>query len=434
MKFIDISRFLLKVVVMEIKLMYNFYSGDNMKVKISKNNMTNDEIKKVDVAKVYIPLLIANDVNVTSLVNVGEYVYKGAMIAKRKGDFRMPIHSSISGTVVDFTEMQCFNGSNIRCIVIENDFKEATNFAVEDRKINSFSTDEFIERIRDCGIIGMGGSGFPTYLKYQTENKKKTLIVNAVECEPYITSDFCLANKKCEEILETIDAILDINKMDECFIVMKKTNIKLKQSFDNFIGTYLKIKIIMIDNYYPAGWERTLVSFVKGVEYERFPIEQGIIVNNISTIYAIYEALKFNKPLVERVVTFTGDNIKNPANILIKSGTLVQDVLDVVGFTGNLLISGGPMMGCEIKSNSVMTLNQNCILAISRLDDTASQCLNCGKCVSVCPSKLCPVLIMKSKDCSKLGVSKCISCGLCTYVCPAKIDVREHMRLAKEGK
>lgn len=413
-----------------------------MKVKLTKHDLTNDELAIFNKPKiVYIPLISGNDTNITILVNKGEYVYKGSMIAKRKGDFRIPIHSSVSGTVLDFEERTCFNGEKVKCVVIENDFKEKIEQKTTVKKnINEYTKEEFINILRDNGIIGMGGAGFPSYVKYDN-NKAKTLIINAVECEPYITADYMIASKKCEEILETIDAILDINNIDEAIIVIKENNTLIKQLFDNYIGTYLKIKIKCVKNYYPAGWERNLVKDVVKKDYNQLPIEVGVIVNNISTIFAIYEALKYNKPLIERVVTFSGEMLKNCRNVLVKIGTPVLDVLNELGFEqDSIIISGGPMMGQEVSNDLVISSNQNCILVLKKEMSETNICLKCGKCVDACPSKLSPVLIMneinskkkKIDNIQKLQPQKCIECGLCSFICPANILLREHVKEAKK--
>ncbi|HIS90145.1 MAG TPA: RnfABCDGE type electron transport complex subunit C [Candidatus Faecisoma merdavium] len=405
-----------------------------MKVKIPKHKLTNEKLCVYNKPKkVYIPLISGNDENITILVNKGEYVYKGSIIGKRKGDFRIPIHSSVSGIVVDFEERTCFNGKKIKCIVIENDFKEKIEMRVSvKRNINKYSKEDFIDRLKECGIIGLGGAGFPTYVKYEANNID-TLIINAVECEPYITADYAIAKQKCEEILESIDAILEINKIKQAYIAIQKDNVELRKVFDSFIGTYLKINIKLVDNFYSVGWERTLVKKITGKDYDKVPSEVGVIVNNISTIYAIYEALKYNKPLIERFITFSGENIDDKRNVLVKIGTDAKEILKEFNLKeDSLIIAGGPMMGTKV-DDLVISANLNCVLALNKNVEQPSICLKCGKCVEACPAKLSPVLIMngKEKNLRKLHPEKCIGCGLCSYVCPAKLLVREKVKEAK---
>ncbi len=407
-----------------------------MKVKIDKHKLNNEKLIVYNKPeKVYIPLISGNDTNITILAKKGEYVYKGSIIGKRKGDFRIPIHSSVSGTVLDFEEKTCYTGEKVKCIVIENDFKEKIEQKLSIKKtINKYSKEEFLELLKENGIIGMGGAGFPTYVKYEAKNIN-TLIVNAVECEPYIMADYALAKIKCEEILEAIDAILEINNIKEAIIAIKKENSELKQVFDNFIGTYLKIKIKLVPNVYPMGWEKVLIKEVTGKDYQNYPSDEGIIVNNISTIYAIYEALKYNKPLIERIVTFQGEGLERPSNVLVKIGTPVEEILNELKIKPNsIIVAGGPMMGKKV-DELVISPNLNCVLALNDNNNIVSPCVLCGKCVSVCPVKLSPVLIMKSKKepkkLKKFHPEKCIGCGLCSYICPAKLFVRERVSEAK---
>lgn len=391
---------------------------------------------------VYIPLISQSDTDLTVLVKKGDYVFKGAIVAKRKGNLRIPIHASVSGTVLDIEEKTCFNGELVRCVAIENDFKEKVEKRVSVKKeLSDFDKDKFIEIIKEAGIVGMGGAGFPTYVKYNTTEKISTLIINAVECEPYITADYMLLMSKCEEILEAVDAIMDINNIDEAIIAIKKNNPTLKNHLDNFIGTYLKIKLVEVPTFYPMGWERNLVKYIKNVCYTKLPIEQGIVVNNVSTIYAIYEALKYDRPLTERIVTFTGEMLKEPQNVLVKIGTPASEVINFIGGykdTSDIkFVAGGPMMGLNLPSDElIITSNLNCVLVLKGHNNALpSECLRCGKCVNLCPTKLSPVLIKdnvrNSDRLIELQANRCIECGLCSYICPAKIPVREFVKQAK---
>ena len=302
------------------------------------------------------------------------------------------------------------------------------------------SKEDFIKVLQECGVIGLGGAGFPTYVKYNTDKKIETLIVNAVECEPYITSDYVLVNDKLEELLEAMDAVIEINGIKEGIIAIKKSNSDLIKRFSNYLGTYPKIRVVGVDNIYPAGWERSIITKVKGIDYHSLPLEKGIVVNNVSTMYAIYEALKYHKPLVERIVTFTGESLKSPQNVLVKNGTLVTDIIEYLGGTINndyLLIAGGPMMGSDIEDKDlVITANLNCVLLKEPLEDIIVNCMRCGKCTNVCPAHLSPVLIKDNLDnvkkLCKLKAKRCIGCGLCSYVCPSKIRLRELVGEAKK--
>lgn len=391
---------------------------------------------------VYIPLVSGSDKNITVVVKKGDYVYKGSIIGKSKGNFRIPIHSSVSGIVTDFVEKTYCDGTRVKCVKIENDFKEQVNGKREvNNKISKYSKEEFIKLLQTCGVIGMGGAGFPTYVKYNTNQKIETLIVNAVECEPYITADYVTMKEKMEELLEVVDAVMEINGIKEGIIAVKKSNNDIIKSFHNYLGTYPKIKVVGVSNIYPMGWERLIITKVKNVDYHKLPLEKGIVVNNVSTMLAIYDALKYKKPLVERTITVTGEGLKSPQNITVKIGTLATDIIEYVGGMLNkdyMLIAGGPMMGEEVEDKDlIVTANLNCILIKQQnKKDEIIACMRCGKCTDVCPAHLSPVLIKDSlkdlKGLKRLKAKRCIECGLCSYICPSKIRLRELIIEAKE--
>lgn len=359
---------------------------------------------------------------------VGDYVYKYQTIG-HKERFNVPIISSVSGTVVDIKDGY---------IKIKNDLLEKTEKEIINRDVSKIKKEEFLDIIEKAGIIGMGGAGFPTHMKYKTDKNIELLIVNAVECEPYITADYSIMNEKCNELLEGINNIIRINKINNAILAIKKTNVEVIKKFKEIIDKYPKIELRIVRDIYPMGWERTLIKEVTKKEYNILPIELGIVVNNISTIFAINNALKHDIPLVERIVTITGENVKNPSNVMVKIGTSVNEILKFMGgiLDDSVLISGGPMMGVEINKTDYIKPQMNCILVLPKpKEENIINCLRCGKCVSACPANLAPVLI---KECSnkeeliKLQVNKCISCGLCSYICPSRIDLRNIVNEKKE--
>ena len=359
---------------------------------------------------------------------VGDYVYKYQTIG-HKERFNVPIISSVSGTVVDIKDGY---------IKIKNDLLEKTEKEIINRNVSKIKKEEFLDIIEKAGIIGMGGAGFPTHMKYKTDKNIELLIVNAVECEPYITADYSIMNEKCNELLEGINNIIRINKINNAILAIKKTNVEVIKKFKEILDKYPKIELRIVRDIYPMGWERTLIKEVTKKEYNILPIELGIVVNNISTIFAINNALKHDIPLVERIVTITGENVKNPGNVMVKIGTSVNEILKFMGgiHDDSILISGGPMMGVEINKTDYIKPQMNCILVLPKpKEENIINCLRCGKCVSACPANLAPVLI---KECSnkeeliKLQVNKCISCGLCSYICPSRIDLRNIVNEKKE--
>ena len=359
---------------------------------------------------------------------VGDYVYKYQTIG-HKERFNVPIISSVSGTVTDIKDGY---------IKIKNDLLEKTEKEIINRDVSKIKKEEFLDIIEKAGIIGMGGAGFPTHMKYKTDKNIELLIVNAVECEPYITADYSIMNEKCNELLEGINNIIRINKINNAILAIKKTNVEVIKKFKEIIDKYPKIELRIVRDIYPMGWERTLIKEVTKKEYDILPIELGIVVNNISTIFAINNALKHDIPLIERIITITGENVKNPGNVMVKIGTSVNEILKFMGgiLDDSVLINGGPMMGVEINKTDYIKPQMNCILVLPKpKEENIINCLRCGKCVSACPANLAPVLI---KECSnkeeliKLQVNKCISCGLCSYICPSRIDLRNIVNEKKE--
>lgn len=410
------------------------------KIHITSSKIKDDILKYDKIDKIYIPLKDKNNNIYKKAVKKGDYVYKGSIVAINK-EKDLSLHSTISGYIEDNDVKYISNGKECECIVISNDYKEKIekNKIIRKKKDN-YTKEDFIKDLKNNGIVGLGGSSFPTYIKYNTDNIKY-LLINAVECEPFISCDKALIYNNSEEILEGIDRILEIMNIDKAIIVIKNTSTKYINMLNKYIGTYPNISIYTTDDIYPNGWERLVVKNTLGITYDKYPSEKGIIVSNVSTIYSIYEMLKSNKPLCERVITIYGNGIKKKCNVKVKIGSLASDIINNISeykqIKDPLFIVGGPMMGNSLPSDDVViTPDVNCLMVISNIDSKVLPCIKCGKCIGVCPSNLSPVLIMnsinKTNDLKKLDVNKCIECGLCSYICPSKIEVREFVRSAKE--
>lgn len=385
--------------------------------------------------KVYVPL-VNQGRNCTCKTKIGSRVKKGTVIGIRE-DINFPILSPVSGTVTGIKEHLYANGSVVNCVIIDNDFKEkcVSTEVVED--ITKYTKEEFIELLRTCSIVGMGGSDFPAFLKYKSD--ANILIVNAVECEPYLTSDATLIKLKADLILECIDALVKINKFDKCFIAVKKSNKVAYNSLMKYIGNYNNIVIAQVSDVYPAGWERKVVKDVLGITYDKYPSEVGVIVSNVSSIFSMYKALKYKRNSTKRIITISGEAFSKPVNVLVKVGTNMRKVIESVGSykqTNIVIISGGPMMGVSLPSTDFVVSNCNNGVTILKVKPKkVTDCISCGKCVNICPMKLCPIDIKNNIDnkdeLRRLKPKSCIECGLCTYVCPAKINLREYVKEAK---
>lgn len=387
---------------------------------------------------VYIPLENKNEVVYKHLVKGGDYVHKGQVIAIDE-KINFPIHSSVSGYALVGDTKTINNGKKIKCVVIENDFKEKYEKSKVVTK-KEYTREEFINALRENGITGLGGSDFPTFLKYDNENTKY-LLVNGVECEPFVSCDKALMKNSAEEILEAVDKIMTIMNLKKSYIVVKEDSTKVINAFTKHIGTYPNISLKLVKDAYPNGWERLVVRDTLGIEYDKYPIEKGILVSNVSTIYAIYEMLKYSRPLTERIITITGPGIKKKTNVKVKIGTLASEVIaSLDGYKklkNPLFIAGGPMMGKSIPTDDlIITKDINAILVIEDNFTRSLPCISCGKCLEVCPVGIYPAFIMKNigniKELECLKADECIECGLCSYICPSKIEVREFVKAAKE--
>lgn len=413
----------------------------NKPVHISSNNKINYDIAMyLKPEEIYVPLENKNGITYKHLVKEGDYIHKGQIVAINE-KINFPIHSSVSGYAAFGSTKIIGNGKKIKCVVVKNDFKEKYEKSkLVKKEISSYSKEDFIEILRANGITGLGGSDFPTFIKYNTE-KIKYLLVNAVECEPFISCDKAVIHNYADRILECIDNIMEIMKIPKAYIVMKETNTDSIKMINKYIGTYPNIKTSLVKDAYPNGWERLVVKNTLGIEYDKYPSEKGIIVSNVSTIYAIYEMLEYNRPLTERVITITGPGIKKKRNVKVKIGALASEVISELEGYKNiknpLFIVGGPMMGNSLPTDEVIiTKDINCLLVIEDHFEKNLPCIKCGKCMEVCPVGIYPVMIMENRDNIKkvkeLSPDKCIECGLCSFTCPSKIEVREFVRIAKE--
>ena len=384
-------------------------------------------------------------------IKEGDHVNSCQVIGLRHGPFfEQPIHATCSGTFVGFEKHYHRNGKLTDFIKIENDFKDTYDPSVKERtkeEIYSLTKEEMTKIIKDCANVGLGGSSFPTYIKFQTDKPINMILVNGIECEPYITADHRL-------MLEFPYRVMDAIKYTMHAFNCKKAKICIKSKYEDIKSVYSQvikeygdsgIELCLIGNYYPQGWEVEMIKNATGIKLKpgELPSSHGIINFNVSTMVGIYKAIKYNMPVIKRFITITGDGINFPKNFRVRVGTPVSDLLPLCGGYKNpdkekVFILGGPMMGASVPSDDVIiTKTVTSIIVLDKTNYVEEPCIRCGSCVLSCPVNLEPVQIMnavKVRDkerIKKLNPLKCIECGLCTYSCTSKIQVTDYVRRAK---
>lgn len=390
---------------------------------------------------VYIPLITQSTV-CDKLVNVGDYVYKGQKVCVRNDRFQHALHSPVSGKVTAFKKMWHASGKMVEMIEIQNDFEEKLDPSI--KGLTNLTKQTIIKAVKNAGVVGLGGSGFPTYIKYLPETPAEIVIINAAECEPYITADYMLIKEEADKLLRGITYIMTVTGAPKATIAIKKNKYEAIDVLKEAIQEYEGITISLVKDVYPAGWEKFLVHKVVGKDYDRLPSEVGAVVNNVQTAIAVCEAVEEGKPLIEKVVTLTGDGIKEPQNFRVKIGTKISDLVDLAGGyideeKPTYLIAGGPMTGKSIVFDDLVINNclGSVIVKIKDERENNPECLGCGKCAEVCPVYLTPIEIKRTLDnkdtvyLKALSAEQCIECGLCSYICPSRIELTDATSKAK---
>ncbi len=408
-------------------------------------------IKYLDPEYVYIATNNARCPTAEVFIKEGDHVNTYQVIGIRHaGFFDQPIHATCSGTFVGLEKHYHRNGKLTDFIKIKNDHKDTYDPSVKERtpeEIAKLTKDEMTEIIKNCALVGLGGSSFPTYIKFKTDKPINLMLINGIECEPYITADHRI-------MLEYPYRIINGIKYAMQAFGCKKTLICIKSKYQDIADTYEEIlkefpdsgiEICKVKNYYPQGWEVAMIKEATGIKLNpgELPSNRGIINFNVSTMVGIYKAIKYNMPVTKRNITVTGDGIKHPHNFRVLVGTSFLELLPMCGGYKNpdkekIFILGGPMMGASVPSDDVIiTKTVTSIIVLDKTEYKEEPCVRCGSCVLSCPAGLEPVQIMnavKSLDKERikaLNPLRCIECGLCTYVCTSKIQVTDFVRRAK---
>ncbi len=378
------------------------------------------------------------------IVKVGDQVSVGTLIAEQDGFVSAPIYSSVSGTVKNIANFTSSNGKAVPAITIESDGMMTVDSSIVPPQVNS--KEEFIEAIRKSGIVGLGGAGFPTHVKFATDKKIDTLVINGAECEPYITSDSITMAENADDILFAIETADKYFNFDRIIIGIERNKKAAIAKMKEVTAKNSKIKVIVLESTYPQGGEKVLVYRTTGrtIKAGQLPADVGCIVSNTSTMANLAKFIKTGMPLVEKIITVDGGAVKEPKNVIAAIGTPLGDVFDFCGgFTSEpqKVLYGGPMMGVAVPDLSVPVLKQtNAILALDKKETKTAKttaCIKCGKCANSCPFGINPAAIARAynnKDVElveKLGADTCMLCGCCAYVCPAKRPLVSTNNLAK---
>ncbi|MCW0482096.1 electron transport complex subunit RsxC [Gaoshiqia sediminis] len=419
----------------------------------AENKLSADKaIEKLALPKsVFIPIAQHIGAPAQALVKKGDQVKVGQLIAQAGGFVSANIHSSVSGTVKKVDMAPDASGYPKQGIFIDVEGDEwMESIHTGDDLVTDFQADSkaIIDKINVAGVVGLGGATFPTHVKLMPPQgmKAEMLIINGVECEPYLTSDHRLMLEKGSEIMVGIRLLMCALQVNKAYVGIENNKKDAIAHLRNLVSADSSIEVVPLKVKYPQGGEKQLIKAVTGREVPSgaLPIAVGAVVSNVGTAFAVYEAVQKNKPLIERVVTITGKSVKKPSNFLVRVGTPVQDLVDAAGGlpedTGKI-ISGGPMMGKAIASLEVPVTKGTSGITIMPAPEAKREvmksCIRCGRCVTVCPMGLEPYYLMTVSDkqiwdkAETNRVMDCIECGSCSYTCPADRPLLDYIRLGK---
>lgn len=414
-------------------------------IRVPHNKNTQDSaVEKIPLPQsVKIPMCMNMGKPCTPTVKVKDTVAVGQKIGDCDAPFSVPVHSGVSGTVKAISDYLMSNGSMCKAVEIECDGLQTVSDTVKAPVIND--RESFIKAVRESGMVGLGGAGFPTHIKLNPKNKIDTLLLNGAECEPYITSDYRTMLEHPDGMLDGIRTVAKMLEIPNVIIGIENNKPEAVRILKEKTSDDSNINVMSLPSLYPQGGEKVLIYNCTGkiVEEGKLPSDYGIIVMNVSTAYALDVYFKTGMPLVSRTVTVDGDIVKKSGNYLVPVGTSIEYILDYAQCEKdkiNKLITGGMMMGITIYDiTQPVTKQNNAILAMNKIESSEElPCIRCGRCMNACPLNLMPMELDKAyrkRDTEALNrykLSLCMNCGCCTYVCPSKRKLAETNQLAKD--
>jgi electron transport complex protein RnfC len=383
------------------------------------------------------------------IVSINQEVKRGELIGEPTGFVSAPVHSSVSGKVIAIGEFLNAMGRMVMSVVIENDGKDEWTILKDNPDYIDLPPEAIKEKIKAAGIVGMGGAAFPTVVKLSPPKEKSidTVILNGSECEPYLTGDYRLMLEKPNEIIEGLKILMKVLGVNRAFVGIEDNKPDAVRTMKEAAEGLGNIEVCALRTKYPQGAEKMLIKTLTGREVppRALPMDVKVVVQNVGTAFAIYEAVRYGKPLIERVVTVTGEGITNPGNMLVRIGTMVSDLIEECGGLKDeklKVISGGPMMGFSIPSLDIpVTKGTSGILALPEGEIVHAEdfgpCIRCGRCLDVCPMGLMPMMLSiyaekgQYEGAKEYNLFDCFECGSCAFVCPSKRPIVQLVRLAK---
>ncbi|OQX59414.1 electron transport complex subunit RsxC [candidate division KSB1 bacterium] len=383
------------------------------------------------------------------IVKQGDQVRIGDRLSEPQGFVSVPVHASVSGTVQKIAPLPHPLGDQMLAIVIENDGQDTVTDAIKpDENYLALTPDEMRQKIKEAGIAGMGGATFPTHVKLSPPESKPIdiLILNGAECEPYLTADHRLMLEYSQDIFNGLKIFQKILNVKKTYIAIEKNKPDAIRKMEEIAQGDKEVEVIGLKVKYPQGAEKQLIKAITGREVPTggLPMDVGCLVQNVGTAKAVFDALRWGKPLYQRVITVSGPGIQKPKNLLVRIGTPFKDVIAFCGGyteTANKLVMGGPMMGLSQYTDEVPVIKgtSGIVVLDGKTSPTVepSPCIGCGRCILTCPMGLVPTTIAQYVEAKNYEMAKkwnaldCIECGACTFVCPAKRPLLQSIRLGK---
>ncbi len=420
------------------------FSLHGVKVPHRKNTANTAAVRITASKTVTLPTVMHIGKPAVPVVKVGDHVDIGTLVARQDGFISSPVYSSVSGKVTKITDVLISTGRYVPAVVIEADGENTLAAEIAPPTVNS--KEEFIEAVKQSGLVGLGGAGFPTYVKFMTDKKIDYLVINGTECEPYITSDTRTMVDDADEIENAINIIDKFFDIPNYIIGIESNKKEAIEKMKKIAAKNSKVSVKVLPSRYPQGGEKVLVYNTTGrvIKAGCLPADVGCIVINCTTLAFISRYLKTGMPLIQKTVTVDGGAVKEPKNVIVPIGTSLKDVFDFCGGfreEPSKVLYGGPMMGITVPSLDVPILKQtNAILALTAKETRIPEetaCIRCGTCANTCPLGIDPAAIAKNYELGnyealgKYGIEVCMECGCCSFNCPASRPLVQLNKMAK---